>query len=314
MKMVFRADATPQIGSGHAMRISAIAEEAIARGITAIFVGKIVGLPWVLNRIIDLQFAAVIENSDDFKSDPNEDILIIDSYELGVSDDFLQPNRWKHVVSIFDDLTPNYRADLSIHTGLSRYSTRSGSKRTICGTLYFPLRKSIRRLNRSAKCNTLDISVVGGGSDLTKFVPAIAQLLLTTDADFEAKLFTDQVNLKLDQRFSIFPIGTEMDLVSQNSELVFSTASTSSLEFMARGAAVGIGCSVINQESYYLNLVEGGFAAPVGKFLKNAWDLNSEKISDLLNSTSLRNALQEKSSELIDSFGSTRIIDEVLSI
>ena len=314
MKAIFRADASPESGSGHVMRISAIAEEFIAQGIISIFVGKIINLPWVSNRIRNLGFAAVIENENEYFPDKTKDILIVDSYELSVDNEFLQPHQWKHVVSIFDDLTPEYQADLSIHHGMSDYLPRAKSKRTIGGALFFPLRKSIQSLNPSARDGEPQICIVGGGSDLTGFVPSIAQILQTSKTEFKAKLFTDQLNLELDDRFSIFPIGADFDAITAKSELVFSTASTTSLEFIARGAVVGVGCSVKNQETYYLSMVKGGFAAAVGEYMNFEWVLDSAMIFDLVNSWKFRELLKKKSTNVIDKFGSARILNEILRL
>ena len=120
MRFVFRADASMSIGSGHVMRSSAIAEEAIARGIPSFFVGKISDLTWVSERIRGLGFIQVLENSSEFIPDENEDILIIDSYEIPTDDVFVQLRNWSKVVSIFDELTPDYSCDLRIHPSLTK--------------------------------------------------------------------------------------------------------------------------------------------------------------------------------------------------
>ena len=107
MRFVFRADASMSIGAGHVMRSSAIAEEAISRGVPCLFVGKISELDWVRERIRGLGFIQVLENSSEFIPDENEDILIIDSYEIPTDDVFVQLRNWSKVVSIFDELTPD---------------------------------------------------------------------------------------------------------------------------------------------------------------------------------------------------------------
>ena len=90
MRFVFRADASMSIGSGHVMRSSAIAEEAIARGIPSIFVGKISDLTWVSEQIRGLGFIQVLENSSEFIPDKNRDILIFGSHEIPTDDVFVQ--------------------------------------------------------------------------------------------------------------------------------------------------------------------------------------------------------------------------------
>lgn len=54
MRIIFRADASREIGSGHVMRSSVLAEEAVSRGFERIFIGSISGLDWVADRISTL--------------------------------------------------------------------------------------------------------------------------------------------------------------------------------------------------------------------------------------------------------------------
>jgi hypothetical protein len=60
MRFVFRADASREIGSGHVMRSSVLAEEAISRGFECVFIGKISDLDWVAKRISTLGFTQVL--------------------------------------------------------------------------------------------------------------------------------------------------------------------------------------------------------------------------------------------------------------
>ena len=86
MRYVLRADASQAIGSGHVMRLSAIAEELIARGEEVIFVGSISNLPWVEDRIAELGFSEICENEKEFTPKSDSDVLILDSYQIPIND------------------------------------------------------------------------------------------------------------------------------------------------------------------------------------------------------------------------------------
>ena len=45
-------------------------------------------------------------------------MLILDSYEISIEDNFIAPGSWLHIVAIVDGKTPNYRCTLRIHSGL----------------------------------------------------------------------------------------------------------------------------------------------------------------------------------------------------
>jgi spore coat polysaccharide biosynthesis predicted glycosyltransferase SpsG len=315
MRFVFRADASMTIGSGHVMRSSAIAEEAIARGIPSLFVGKISELGWVRERIRGLGFMQVLENTSEFIPDKNEDILIIDSYEIPTDDEFIQLRNWSKVVSIFDELTPGYSCDLRIHPGLTNAWPEPFSGRTLSGPKFVPLRKSIKNSTVHTPEGTLEVLVVGGGSDAYGFVPAVVTELTKLTQDFHATIFTHSFSdMDLDKRFSLSEVGLNLDLIANAVDLVFTTASTTSLEFLARGSAVAIGCAVDNQKLYYKELSSGNYAAPIGEFLNDEWHLDAKLIHELISSKTLRVTLKSNSSNLIDLNGTKRIVDEILKL
>lgn len=303
------------IGSGHVMRSSAIAEEAIVRGIPSLFVGKISELGWVRERIRGLGFIQVLENTSEFVPDKNKDILIIDSYEIPTDDEFVQLRNWSKVVSIFDELTPDYSCDLRIHPGLTNAWPEPFSGRTLSGPKFVPLRKSIKNSSVHTFEGTLKVLVVGGGSDTYGFVPAVVKVFTKLTQDFHATIFTNSFSdMDLDERFVVSEAGLNLDLVANAVDLVFTTASTTSLEFLARGSAVAIGCAVDNQELYYKELSGGDYAAPIGEFLNNEWHLDAEFIQELLSSETLRSTLKANSANLIDLNGAKRIVDEILKL
>ena len=317
MRFVFRAEASLAIGSGHVMRSSAIAEEVIARGIPAVFVGTIFELPWVSERIQGLGFIDIFDETNSFESDSITDILILDSYDMPISDSFVQPSKWRTIVSIFDESTPQYQCGLRVHPGLTTVWPQFSDIKTISGPTYTPLRKTIKVLEPSQGKKNLEVVVVGGGADITDFVSAIATVLLEIKTKFHAHLFVRDgktLELDLDERFSINPIGKSLDEIANKAELVFTTASTTSLEFIARGCAVAVGCAVDNQEIYYKELGGRGFAAPIGEFLNDEWHLNEELIQELVTSKFLREEFRTNSADLIDLNGAKRIVDEILKL
>ena len=301
-------------GSGHVMRSSAIAEEAIARHIPCLFVGQISDLTWVTERVRALGFTQIIESSTKFT--PNkEDILIIDSYEIPDTDKFLQSEKWLKVVSIFDDLTPDYSCDLRIHPGLTKEWPGPSSVRTLSGPMYAPLRKSIKHSTENESASQLKILVVGGGADTCGFVAEVANSLRNLTQSFHATLFTNTtLKTSLDERFSVSKVGLGLDIVANSVDLVFTTASTTSLEFLARGSAVAVGCAVDNQELYYKELGDGEYALCIGRYLQGEWNLEEDLISEIISSSTLRQSLRFNSANLIDMRGASRIVDEILKL
>ncbi len=311
-----RADASRSIGSGHVMRSSAIAEELIDRGEEVTFVGEFSTVSWLKGRINNLGFSQIFSDVHDFKSDPSTDVLILDSYTVAPNEVFIQQNNWKAVVAIVDQQTPSYLADLFIHPAFSDDWIPTSDTKVLAGPRYIPFRKSIQKNQKfGAKNNVLSILIVGGGTDTFNFVDAVCNILKNTIINFNAHVFTNSKKFsKLDFRFTIVPIGVELDIHANSADLVFTTASTTSLEFIAREVAVGIACAVDNQEEYYETLSSSGVALPIGRFVESNWKINEQDIIDLVNSNQLRERLQKKCEGLFDLNGASRIVDEILKL
>lgn len=309
MRLIFRADATLDIGTGHVMRSLAIAEEAISRGIECIFVGNTKQFGWIENRLTDIGFCKIFQESEDFNSNKDTDVLVIDSYEIDPKHNFLNGDKWLKIVSIFDQLTPEYLCHLKIHPGIREYGFKLNNTLTVGGANHIPLRKSIHKVNKLKESIPLKILVVGGGVDKTNFVLSISQVLASIDREFNAVLLTNTLKPKfLDARFSVMSIGSGLHQVADDMDLIFSTASTTSLEFLARGFAVAIGCAVDNQRQYYSDLTSKEVVQPIGKFT-DKWEFEIESIFEIVKSENIRNNFRIKNFKLIDLLGCKRILD-----
>lgn len=318
MRYVLRADASQSIGVGHVMRSSAIAEELISRGEEVVFVGQISNLPWVVERIATLGFTHIYDNPSDFISNPESDVLLLDSYEILESDDFINQENWFHIVAIVDQVTPDYHCSLRIHPGLDSNWVGNSKVPILAGPKYIPFRSSLSKnmYVESQKQHALKIAVVAGGSDPYGLVHKIAKILVTFPEQFEANLFSDSIlDSTLDSRFRCFSLGQHLDNLTKDVDLVLTTASTSSLEFLARGLCIGIVCAIDNQEQYYKSLGELGVAAQLGfRNMNNTWEIDNEKIHSLVKSNKLRRNLMAKAKDLIAFDGSSRIVDAITAL
>ena len=318
MRYVLRADASASTGSGHVMRSSAIAEELIARGENVVFVGQISGLPWVKERITSLGFTQIHNTPGDFNSNPNSDVLLLDSYKISINDNFIAPENWLHVVAIVDELTPNFRCSLRIHPGLDSSWIGESKAPILAGPQYIPFRSSLSKkiVSTVPDPHKLKIVVVAGGSDPHNLVLEIAKALVIFPESFEAYLFSNSsFDVALDNRFHYLAIGSILDEVSSDADLVLTTSSTSSLEFIARGFCVGVACAVDNQRQYYDSLGQLGVAAQIG--LRDptiGWNLDVEEIHMLVSQPDFRESLTKKAVGLIDFHGASRIVDAITTL
>jgi spore coat polysaccharide biosynthesis predicted glycosyltransferase SpsG len=314
MRYVIRADASKSIGAGHVMRCSAVAEELIARGEIVIFVGQTSELPWVKARIASLKFTHTYENPNEFTSNANSDVLIIDSYIISTYNYFITPSRWLSIVAIVDEETPEYSCQLRIHPGLDSNWVGTSTVPILAGPKYIPFRSSLLDyVYVPHNQNHLKIAVVAGGSDPYGLVKAIARILSEFTGAFEVHLFSKELfDLTLDERFHYHEIGYQLDEVTKDVDLVLTTSSSSSLEFIARGLCVGAICVVDNQMQNYKSFHKLEIAAQVG--IRNSdekWEFDEKIIHKLLTSTESRASLTEKATGYIDFRGAERIVDAI---
>jgi spore coat polysaccharide biosynthesis predicted glycosyltransferase SpsG len=298
------------------MRSSAVAEELIARGKIVIFAGQISNVPWLAQRINTLGFSQILSSPESFISNPYTDVLILDSYIVPVRDVFIQTEKWKSVVVLADEFTPAYEAAIVIYPGLSSKWISTLNAKILAGPKFIPFRKSIQKVEKASLNKViLEILVIGGGTDSFNFTGAVCEVLRDTPGNFHASIFANNTSLsEFDSRLSVVPIGSDLDELAKSAGLVFTTASVTSLEFIAREVAVGIGCATDNQEEYYGSLSTFGVAVPIGRFVAGNWELDQAQITELIYSIDLRDALRSKCANLIDLDGASRIADEILKL
>ena len=298
------------------MRSSVLAEEAISRGFECIFVGVISDLDWVSERIAKLGFSQVLEDEDLYQASEESDVLILDTYHIPISHQFIARNNWKLVLSISDKITPRYECDIELRPGLTKVNHGTGTPVVLSGPEHILIRKGIgKSRKRESSANALKVLVVGGGSDPFGFVAAFVEEVSSMNVDIEVHAFTnEEIQKESKDQFFWHAIGGDLDLISNDVDLVFTTASTSSLEFLAREIPMGIACAIDNQADFYDQLGSLGCAVQIGSYgSDDKWRLDMHSIRELLESREKRESLRRTIDSLIDHKGAVRVIDSLLS-
>lgn len=312
MRLVFRADASPDLGTGHVMRCLSIAEEALRRNIPCVFVGSTGGVYWVQERLASLGIPVTsVSGSIAFCK---SDLLILDSYLKENQNSFITQNDWASTVMIVDEATPLLEADLYIHPGLDSSWFLGDREKLLSGTKFIPLRSAIEKRKFARSGRIEKIVIFGGGTDTFGFAKEMSQILSGMPGfDFASFFSAKSQGIKMrDSRFREFEFGGLLDRELSRADLVFTTASTSSLEIVAREIPLGVACSVPNQHAYFEKLRESGVAVQIGnRSSASGWNLDSRIVHDLISNSGIRNELREASKNFIDLDGASRIIDAI---
>jgi spore coat polysaccharide biosynthesis predicted glycosyltransferase SpsG len=312
MRLIFHADASLEIGAGHVMRISTLAKAAIERGYECHFIGQVASLKWVRNYIKTLGFNSISESPLQIPSDPQNCILVFDSYTLAEEADCLLSVNWKLIVNICDSFTPIYNSDLFIFQDLIAPNQQINGPKVFGGPDFILIRESIvKSQNYEDEGGKLKIVISAGGTDQYFVARNILNELNKLNLGLNIHVFADY-SIPEFSALSIkqYSNGLELDRVAADAHLAITTASTSSLEFIAREIPTLVIRVTSNQQSNYDTLSELGFVLPIGsRDDKNFWSIDIESLRKAVTDRAVRDSLRRGVRGLIDGKGNSRILD-----
>jgi hypothetical protein len=155
--------------------------------------------------------------------------------------------------------------------------------------------------------------VIGGGSDFFDFCGAIGNALHILSEQFSAIFVVEPSTiLPPDPRFTSVAIGAKLEDFLVGTDLVFTTAGTSSWEFLSCGLPIGLACAVDNQVANYRYQTQEHLVLGIGlRSENNQWELDQMAIHKLIADSEIRRELSKKASHVVDGQGSARIADEI---
>jgi spore coat polysaccharide biosynthesis predicted glycosyltransferase SpsG len=314
VRMVFLANASHQIGAGHVMRLSAIAEEAISRGIECFFVGTIDGVEWLEDYVYGIGFSKILNSQSLWDVVGTQNILVIDSYQFSIDDPSLNPDNWGYVVSIADPETPAYIADLVVYPGISTVQSNQKRPNFLSGPKFIPFRKCISQSRELRSTANPRLLIFGGGTDQFGMAPQVARLIRQKYSFKEANFMyhaSEEIEA-LDSRFKVHPFGSSLDSIIDRSDIVITSASTSSFEVLVRGLPTGIIRLIRNQDDNFRALGQAKLVSIIGSRSDHgSWSFSERELEKLILDAKYRNDISHLNLEKFDLLGSSRILDKI---
>ena len=313
MKYIFVVDSGLNDGVGHIMRTLPLAEELKKRNHQVIYVGSEEFPTWVLAILEQSQFQIEELHRFSLKEHSEYAILVIDSYSETLIADCISKNSWLKIIRVSDIYTPLFNCDFNINISVLDQDFDDG--KSTSGALYFPIRNSINKISDLVKFQDFPvISVLAGGNDSTNFLSNISMVLAKIDTDFTCNFFLNSnsifnSNFPEDKRFRFYPLGQELDKIGNMSNLAFVTASTTAVEFAARGCVTGILSVSENQLQFEGQLISSGIALKIGDYSNGSFIFDEALISKLIEDKFFR--LDNLPFSKLDNMGSSRIIDKM---
>lgn len=317
-RIYFHANASKTEGSGHVMRMYALAEEAKSRNIETVLIGRISDVPWIGKELLDNVFDLVIQDLSDIPPDLGECLLVWDSYL--VTESLLRitslPFLKKYLIA--DSATPLQMADgvflLEDSVSWSEYLRREEIP-FLNGRQLVPVRQSHQvganfKLSRSE--SDLEVLIFAGGVDYGTFVPSLSRLILATLPEVRVTAISSNEDFYSSDRLIIRQPTHEFDQYLNASDLVICSASSSILEVISRRIPSGFIVTTDNQFSNRDFLVKEGLSVEVGLFENNQFVFDSVALTRLCKDVETRRQLQRSCALKFQGLGSKITLNSML--
>lgn len=333
MNVVFRVDASKDIGIGHLMRCLALSEELIRRKHTCFFLSK-VNNNELINRIeknnihyhkitpnlslqADLKKLIKISNENDI------DWVITDHY--GINSQYIKEIKKNNlrVLSIDDTAQIHYYSDIIVNQNIGAeklvFSSEKYSK-FLLGTKYVILRDELLQRNKRLETKKVEkILVMFGGADPDNFTLKVLKRLESLNEYIQFIVVTGPANQfnnyilsyinKCNMDITYLRNRKKMSDVYLQSDIAISAGGTSCYELAYFGIPTIIITIADNQVKVAQELDNRNISIYLGEKneIKSEQLLNNIKL--LINNYSLRKNMSENAKKLIDGKGKNKIIN-----
>lgn len=319
MRVLFRADATREIGAGHVMRCWALAEELAARGASVSWQGTI-DVPWVRAALDGhgWNVVAPLGSSMDQALGLDADAVIVDSYTLDEAYRQTLLNTGTPVVAIVDDsYTTAGPASLWVNPGAPSSLQVDDAASFLNGPDYVLIRRAVRDLRRlrqeadSSQSRGAGITFLLGGTDFAGLAPLIDSMSGLSER--VGGVFAGPGLQQADSRVEWLSGGPGLLRRACQSRLVVSAAGVSSWEMAHIGVPLALLQVTDNQAGNYAWMTTMGWARPLGRI--EPWLRQPAEFERaLMDALTASDAEARTGLSRIDGLGASRVVDAVLTL
>jgi len=335
MNILFRADASAEIGSGHLMRCLGLAQYLRDEGAFCSLLTRTAEKEPVLTRWreeeinIETHQAARGSLKDAeatlaVAADIGTQWIVADGYDFSLN--------WQRAVKeggarlvCFDDLGgATVAADLVVNQnpGAQDLSYNTEGGQVLAGTDYVVLRRDLRRLKREASSQPPHLLATFGGYDEDNLALAAMKELTRLETPFSATVICAADTRGLEEAkafaashgetFRILPPGDILPLMAA-ADLALCAGGTTSLELASLGAPMVLVTVADNQEPGAAALAGAGCACLAGRGV-GALGAAAKLLDDLLRDSSAREEMSRAGTTLVDGRGAARISEAMQEI
>jgi len=326
MHLLARADAGPELGAGHVVRMLALAEAAGERGWQTTLCGD-VSVPW----IEEAANAQGVERGPGFDdaaglteavTSLQADAVVVDHYGLPPDLRSAAHSAGAVLVSVEDLGFGRRPADVVIdyHVGSDQEAhPDDGSAVVLRGPAYVPVRRAVvaarqqRAAARVADHDPLLTLVVLGGTDAAGVTPLACDVLAGIDRRLDVIVVGDHRCEVGRVAVRSVPAGQPLPGLLADADVVLSAAGVSAYEACCIGTPAALVAVAANQQGAYERLVRYGLALGLGSThdLRDRPDAAADLLLGWLDDTGRRAAMARRASASVDGDGADRILDAI---
>lgn len=338
MNIVFRADASIQIGSGHVMRCLTLATMLREQNHCIFFLSQV--LPGNFNSLIQRQGFEVIALPDEaikleqekvanILKKINPEWLVIDHYDIDIQwEKFMRPFCQK--IMVIDDMANRkHDCDLLLDQNLQLQSDRyknlvSTSCELLLGTKFFLLRSEFLTVRQDVKERSFlkNIFVFFGGGNCVDIIEKVLNGILKSKFSGMINVVLGKNNSKAEtieknftqKKFIFFYREVDnMAYLMNQADLCIGAGGTNSWERCFLGLPSLIIITAENQISIATALAAMNAAQYLGNAKKVSAKLISTAINAVILNSSILNNLSENAKNLVDGGGTERVMKKIMS-
>jgi len=340
---LFRTDATPATGTGHAMRCLALAQALAVHGTSGRFL--MTGVPALLARRISSEGFAIERHDRVLGSDADAEATISVARRTGArwivldgycfSETYLEVLQGSGVpILVIDDLGKLSRyacaivVNQNLHADAALYPDVGRSTRLLLGTSYMMLRREFwryRDARRAARTGNPRLLVSMGGSDPGDHAShVIDSLECLVRRDLEAVVLVGAANPRLERlrrraleskaAITVLHNVEDMPALMRDVDLAVAAAGTTVWELAYMGVPMLLGSTVEAERVLARRLAREKGCVYVGDFSDCTPAHLAREIEALIDDSALRHDLVAAAGTLVDGKGGERIVSAMRAV
>lgn len=331
---LLRADASADIGVGHAMRLLALAQELIARGAHVALSGNL-DIAWVREAYeaagIDL---LPTPDTEDMLVEQAQSLnaagVILDRYDLPSSFGRALREAGIPVMAMVDDgFGAAQDADLYVDQNPGTTPrAHDDDQRAVAGASFTMFRDDVLALRGNSRelpeTPARTVFAVFGGTDPMGAAQVVIPLLLACGDPINVRVISTSVRVEdfspnTGQSIEVIEPTSDWLAMARESDLVVTASGSSVWELLCLGVPIAVVCVADNQRPGYDLVIAEGLAAPGGELTalrsdSAACEASTAALHHTIADGALRKARAIRGQELLDGRGRARVADALMAI